>query len=102
MMLRIIILIGNIGALIFLIFVAVTNIGIGFPIDELILLFSLMLLCILNIYFIIRSYRGYASLYLKRKRLEEEIKIQEAENRLKDLQSQRSDSLKEKNKNGII
>ena len=101
-MLRIIILIGNIGALIFLIFVAVTNIGIGFPIDELILLFSLMLLCILNIYFIIRSYPGYVSLYLKRKKLEEEIKIQEAENKLKGLQSQAPEFLEEKNKSKII
>ena len=84
-MLKIIILMGNVGALMFLIFIAVTNIGIGFPVNELILLFSLMLLCILNIYFIIRSYRGYVSLYLKRKKLEEEIKIQEAENKLKEL-----------------
>ena len=101
-MLRIIILMGNIGALIFLIFVAVTNIGIGFPVNELILLFSLMLLCILNIYFIIRSYRGYVSLYLKRKKLEEEIKIQEAENKLKGLQSQAPEFLEEKNKSKII
>ena len=97
-MLRMIILIGNIGALMFLIFVAVTNIGIGFPINELILLFSLTLLCILNIYFIIRSYRGYVSLYLKRKKLEEEIKIQEAENKLKNLQLQGLGSFK-KNEN---
>jgi len=84
-MLRIIILLGNVGALIFLIFITVTNINVGFPVDELILLFSSMLLCVLNIYFIIRIYRGYVSLYLKRKKLEEEIKIQESENKLREL-----------------
>ena len=65
-------------------------------------LIPLLILSILNIYFVIGTYKGPVSLYLKRKKLEEEIKIQEAENRLKDLQSQRSDFSKEKNKNGII
>ena len=54
----------------------------------------LIILFFLNTYFLI----GPSSLYFKRKRLEEEIKIQEAENKLKDLQSKGSNFSKEKNK----
>jgi len=69
--------------------------GVG---DEaLIIPFSLViLLSILNIYFIIGTYRGPVSLYLKRKKLEEEIKIQEAENRLEALQKKLEEEEKEK------
>jgi hypothetical protein len=88
-MLRITLLIGNIVFSIFLIVMSISTIihpGIG---DEgLIIPLSLViLLSILNIYFIIGTYRGPFSLYLKRKKLEEEIKIQEAENKLKGLRS---------------
>jgi len=88
-MLRIILLVGNISIFILPI------IGLNFSINDpetppLIfgILVPLIILSALNIYFIIGTYRGPVSLYLKRKKLEEEIKIQEAENKLKDLQSQ--------------
>lgn len=87
-MLRIMLLIANIVYIVFLIIMMVipiiNNPGVG---DEaLIIPFSLViLLSILNIYFIIGTYRGPVSLYSKRKKLEEEIKIQEAENKLKEL-----------------
>ena len=101
-MLRITTLLSNLGLLILSIY-GLTQIindpGVTFMFG---LLIPLLILSILNIYFVIGTYKGPVSLYLKRKKLEEEIKIQEAENRLKDLQSQRSDFLKEKNKNGII
>ena len=42
-----------------------------------------MILFILNIYFLV----GPSPLYFKRKKLEEEIKIQEAKNKLKELQN---------------
>ena len=95
-MLRIVTLVANIGSLIALIIILVINLneGIGF-----IIIFSvLIVLFVLNTYFIINigTYRGPFSLYLKRKNLEEEIKIQEAENRLKKLQTQKLDFLKEK------
>ena len=101
-MLRITTLLGNLGLLILSIY-GLTQIindpGVTFMFG---LLIPLLILSILNIYFVIGTYKGPVSLYLKRKKLEEEIKIQEAENKLKDLQSQRPDYLKEKNKNEII
>lgn len=88
-MLRIVLLIGNIGLFI------LSIIGLNFCINDPETppfvfggLIPIIILCVLNIYFIIGTYRGPVSLYLKRKKLEEEIKIQEAENKLKDLQSQ--------------
>lgn len=88
-MLRIVLLIGNVGLFILPI------IGLSFFINDpetppfvFGILISIIILCVLNIYFIIGTYRVPVSLYLKRKKLEEEIKIQEAENRLKELQSQ--------------
>jgi hypothetical protein len=49
-----------------------------------------MIFCIffftLNTYYVLSGGRGHVSLYFKRKKLEEEIKIQEAKNRLKALQ----------------
>ena len=101
-MLRITTLLGNLGLLILSIY-GLTQIindpGVTFMFG---LLIPLLILSILNIYFVIGTYKGPVSLYLKRKKLEEEIKIQEAENKLKDLQSQRPDYLEEKNKNEII
>ena len=44
-----------------------------------------ILLALVNIYFIKSIYSGSISLSIKRKKLEEEIKIQEAENKLKEL-----------------
>ena len=81
--LRIILLIGNFGVLILSVILFVnlfsdsrTNPTLYFVFIPLIVLF------VLNIYFFI----GPFSLYFKRKRLEEEIKIQEAKNKLKELQ----------------
>ena len=97
-MLRIVLLIGNIGLFI------LSIIGLADVINDpeatfmFSILIPLIILSVLNIYFIIGTYRGPFSLYLKRKKLEEEIKIQEAENKLKDLQSQGLASLKEKTK----
>lgn len=72
------------------------NIPTGPPEPFYIVLIPLIILFVLNIYFILGTCHGTISLYLKRKKLEEEIKIQEAENRLKELQSQGVASLKEK------
>jgi hypothetical protein len=98
-MLRIMLLMVNVVYIVLLIIMMVVPIindpGVG---DEaLIIPFSLViLLSILNIYFIIGTYRGPVSLYLKRKKLEEEIKIQEAENRLEALQKKLEEEEKEK------
>ena len=100
-MLKITTLLGNLGLLILSIY-GLTQIindpGVTFMFG---LLIPLLILSILNIYFVIGTYKGPFSLYLKRKRLEEEIKIQEAENKLKDLRLQGLDSLK-KNESEII
>ena len=101
-MLRIILIIGNAGLFVYSIIALITNINDPGVAEMFVVVIPLVILSILNIYFITGTYRGPVSLYLKRKKLEEEIKIQEAENKLKDLQSQRPDSLKEKNKNEII
>ena len=51
---------------------------------------AFMIFCIifftLNTYYVLSGGRGHIFLYFKRKKLEEEIKIQEAKNRLKALQ----------------
>ena len=95
-MLRIILIIGNASLLIYLFTIPIYNntAQIKFII--------FILLALLNIYFIKTTYSGSLFLSNKRKKLEEEIKIREAENKLKDLQLKKPDSLKEKNKNGII
>jgi len=95
-MLRIILLIGNISLLVLSIIILVININDPEGAIFFIIVILLIILSVLNIYFIRVTYSGNISLYLKRKRLEEEIKIQEAENKLKDLQSQGLASLKEK------
>jgi len=105
-MLRIVLLVGNVGLLISsIIFTALAGFNVwnnNTEVMSVICYMVFMPLALVNIHFIRSIYSGSVSLSIKRKKLEEEIKIQEAENRLKDLQSQRSDSLKEKNKNGII
>lgn len=95
-MLKIILLIGNIGLLVLSIYGLTEVINDPEATFMFSILIPLIILSVLNIYFIIGTYRGPVSLYLKRKKLEEEIKIQEAENKLKDLQSQGLASLKEK------
>ena len=76
---------GNAGLLVFLIIALIMNINVPGGADFFIPVTILIILSTLNIYFIIGTYRGPVSLYLKRKKLEEEIKIQEAENKLKEL-----------------
>jgi len=86
-------LVSNIGILMFSI------IGIIESLDkpDVPLIFSfIIILSIINICFIIRAHYSNYLLYLKRIKLEEEIKIQEAENKLQELQSQGSEFLKEK------
>ena len=96
-MLIIILLIGNAGLLVYSSLALIMNITDPNLTEMLIVVIPVVILSILNIYFIIGIYRwGSVSLYLKRKKLEEEIKIKEAENKLQNLQSQGSDSLKEK------
>jgi len=78
-------LVSNIGILIFSI------IGVIESLDEPdapIILFFIIILSIINICFIIRAHQSTYLLHLKRKKLEEEIKIQEAENKLKELQKE--------------
>jgi len=58
-------------------------------ISDYIWLISLMIFFFLNILFILSGSKGDISLYFKRKRLEEEIKIQEAENKLRELQNKK-------------
>ena len=93
-MLRIILLIGNVVAFV----LSVSFFSSLYYDNEMdptsyFVFISLIVLLITNIYFLIDP-----SLYFKRKRLEEKIKIQEAENKLQKLQSQGLDSLKEKMK----
>ena len=88
-MLRIVLLVGNVGLLISSIFFTTL---FGFNIfnnttDVMVAICFIVfiLLALVNIYFIISIYSGSISLSIKRKKLEEEIKIQEAENKLKEL-----------------
>jgi len=87
---------GNGGLFIYSILAIIMNINDPGIAGMFVVVIPLAILSILNIYFITGKYRVPVSLYLKRKKLEEEIKIQEAENKLKDLRSQGLDSLKEK------
>lgn len=83
--LRILLLMGNFGLLILLIIILVINRNDNEGIFFFTILSILIVLSVLNIYFIRETYHGSFSLYLKRRKLEEEIKIQEAENKLKEL-----------------
>ncbi len=92
---RIILLIGNFIVLVLSIIAFVSLFSDSRTNPRLYFVFiPLITLFILNTYFLI----GPSSLYFKRKKLEEEIKIQEAENKLKDLQSQGLASSIEKTK----
>ena len=99
MFLILIMLVSNIGVLIFSIIGVIESLNEP---DAPVILFFIIILAIINICFIIGARRGTYLLYLKRKKLEEEIKIQEAKNKLSNLQSQISDPLKTKNENEII
>ena len=93
MFLLLIMLVSNIGILLFSI------IGVIESLDkpDIPIIFSfIIILSITSICFIIRSHYSNYLLYLKRIKLEEEIKIQEAENKLKGLQLQTPGPLKEK------
>ena len=87
-MLRIILLMGNTGLLIYLILAIIMNLHDPGVAEMFVVIIPVAILSILNVYFIIGTYRGPVSLYLKRKKLEEQIKIQEAENKLKELQKE--------------
>ena len=80
--LRIILLIGNFGVLILsiILFVSLFSDSRTQPTFYLVFI-PLIILFILNVYFL----AGPSSLYFKRKKLEEEIKIQESENKLREL-----------------
>jgi len=93
-------LVSNIGILIFSIIGVIESPNEP---DAPVILFFIIILSIINICFIIRAHHSNYLLYLKRIKLEEEIKIQEAENKLKELKLIGLSSLKEKNqraKNG--
>ena len=81
-MLRIILWVGNIGLLISSFFLAMDY---GVDTVHMVCYIAFMILSIINIFFIKSIYSGSLSLSIKRKKLEEEIKIQESENKLKEL-----------------
>ncbi len=81
-MLRIILWVGNIGLLI-----SSFSLAMDYKVDtvHMVCYVSFMFLSVINIFFIKSIYSGSISLSIKRRKLEEEIKIQEAENKLKEL-----------------
>jgi len=99
MLIRIILILGSIGGLVTSVVVLIVNLN-AFSIDwsdlNDVSAYVFMIFCIffftLNTYYVLSGGRGHISLYFKRKKLEEEIKIQEAKNRLKALQDE--DTLK--------
>jgi len=99
MFLILVMLVSNIGILIFSIIGVIESLNEP---NAPVRLFFIIILAIINICFIIGAHRGTYLLYLKRKKLEEEIKIQEAKNKLNNLQSQILDPLKIKKENEIV
>ena len=93
LIIRIILILGSIGGLVTSVVALVINLN-AYPIDwgdfNDVSAYVFMIFCIifftLNTYYVLSGGRGHVSLYFKRKKLEEEIKIQEAKNRLKALQ----------------
>ena len=81
-MLRIILWVGNTGLLI-----SSLSLAMNYKVDpvHMVCYVAFMILSIINIFFIKSIYSGSISLSIKRKKLEEEIKIQEAENKLREL-----------------
>jgi len=90
---RVIALLGNIVGIIGVIYVSFDSHLSGYEIQILdyVWLVTLMIFFFLNILFILGENKNAISLYLQRKRLEEEIKIQEAENKLKALKNKKGD-----------
>jgi amino acid permease len=88
---RIIALLGNIVGIIGVIYVSFANQLSNYKMQTLdyLWLISLMIFFFLNILFILSGNKNDISLYFQRKRLEEEIKIQEAENKLRELQNKK-------------
>ena len=88
-MLRIVLLVGNVGLLIssiiFTTFAGFNVWNYNTEVMSVICYMVLVPLALVNIHFIRSIYSGSVSLSIKRKKLEEEIKIQEAENKLKEL-----------------
>ena len=95
MLIRIILILGSIGGLV----TSVVALVIGFNAPYIdwsslndLSVFAFLGFCILfftlNTYYVLSGGRGHVSLYFKRKKLEEEIKIQEAKNKLKVLQKE--------------
>ena len=74
-LIRILTILTNLGFLVFMFFIALTESLVA---EELIMVPSLIVLFSLNIYYIIQSKGGedWLSLWFKRKRLEEEKKIE--------------------------
>ena len=95
MLIRIILILGSIGGLVTSVVALVININ-EHPIDwgdfNEVSFYAFMIFCIifftLNTYYVLSGGRGHVPLYFKRKKLEEEIKIQEAKNKLKVLQKE--------------
>ncbi|MCJ7648119.1 MAG: hypothetical protein MUP85_05865 [Candidatus Lokiarchaeota archaeon] len=97
MLIRIILILGSIGGLVtsvvVLILVNINDFSIDSGSNDKSAGYVFLVFCIifftLNTYYILSGGRGHISLYFKRKKLEEEIKIQEAKNRLKVLQKEK-------------
>ena len=90
MLIRIILILGSIGGLVTSVVALVINLN-EYPIDwsdlDAVLAYVFMIFCVffftLNTYYVLSGGRGHVSLYFKRRKLEEQIKIQEAENKLR-------------------
>ena len=102
MLIRIILILGSIGGLVtsvvVLIVVSINQFSIDSGSNDKSIGYVFLVFCIifftLNTYYILSGGRSRISLYFKRTKLEEEIKIQEAKNRLKALQDE--DTLKKR------
>jgi len=90
--LRIIAMLGNIIGIIGVIYVGIDSSLSSYKMQiiDYIWLLTLMVFFLLNLIFILNGNKSAISLYFKRKGLEEEIKIQEAENKLKELKNHKN------------
>lgn len=88
---RIIALIGNIVGIIGVIYASVDSHLSQYKMQTLdyVWFLTLMVFFFINILFILSGNKNDISLYFQRKRLEEEIKIQEAENKLRELKDKK-------------
>ena len=97
MVVRIILILGSIGGLVTSVFSLILVYSGGFSIDAntndkeigYIFLVFCIIFFTLNTFYILGGRRSRISLYFKRKKLEEEIKIQESENKLKELKNKK-------------